>query len=237
VQLSWQVGTLVERRTETPTACTLVLDVPTWPGHFPGQYVDLRLTAADGYSTQRSYSLASAVDGTRIELTVQHTEDGEVSPWLTGVMEPGDPIELRGPIGGWFVWKPGSQTEPVLLVAGGSGLVPLMAMVRTRRAVDSKAPFRLVYSVRTPQDRLYVPELRRGDPGVDTTIVYTRETPPDHRRPAGRLTSEDLAAGGWPPDFGPTCYVCGPTMFVEAAADLLVLMGHDPARVRTERFG
>jgi ferredoxin-NADP reductase len=236
VQLLWQVGTLVERRTESPTACTLVLDVPTWPGHLPGQYVDIRLTAEDGYSTQRSYSLASASEGTRIELTVQHTEDGEVSPWLTAVMQPGDQVELRGPIGGWFVWRR-EQTEPVLLVAGGSGLVPLMAMLRTRRALDSKVPFRLVYSVRTPEDRIYVPELRRADAGVDTTILYTRATPPDYPRAAGRLTPEDLIAGGWPPEFEPTCYVCGPTMFVEAAADLLVEMGHAMERVRTERFG
>jgi ferredoxin-NADP reductase len=236
VQLTWQVGTLLERRPESPTACTLVLDVPTWPGHLPGQYVDIRLTAADGYSTQRSYSLASASEGSKIELTVQHTDDGEVSPWLTSTMQPGDQVDLRGPIGGWFVWRP-TQTEPVLLVAGGSGLVPLMAMLRTRRALGSKVPFRLVYSVRTPEDRIYLPDLRRSDPGVDTTVIYTRSTPPDHPRAPGRITPQDLAAGGWPPDFEPTCYVCGPTMFVEAAADLLVDMGHAMERVRTERFG
>jgi ferredoxin-NADP reductase len=151
-------------------------------------------------------------------------------------MAPGDRMELRGPIGGWFVWRP-EQIEPVLLVAGGSGLVPLMAMLRTRRALESKAPFRLVYSVRTPEDRLYVPDLRRGDAGVDTAILYTRTAPPDYPRPPKRLSAEDLVAHGWPPEFEPTCYVCGPTMFVEAAADLLVLMGHDPKRVRTERFG
>ena len=237
-RLRWQVATLVERRQETPAARTLVLSVPGWPGHLPGQHVDVRLTAEDGYSTQRSYSIASApeVDGDRVELTVQQVTDGEVSPYLAEDLAVGDQLELRGPVGGWFVWRP-EQNEPVLLVAGGSGIVPLMAMIRTRRSIDSRAPFRLLYSVRTPEDRMYLDELRRGDPGLDTTFLYTRKAPDGWRRPPGRLIAQDLAASGWPADFNPAVYVCGPTGFVEHAADLLVGLGHDPALIRTERFG
>ncbi|MFF0887063.1 ferredoxin reductase [Streptomyces sp. NPDC003456] len=235
-RLRWKAARLADRRRESPTAHTLAFDVPGWPGHLAGQHVDLRLTAEDGYSTQRSYSLASAPDGERIELTVQRVADGEVSPYLADDLAVGDLLELRGPVGGWFVWRP-QQTEPVLLVAGGSGLVPLMAMIRVRRAVGSRTPFRLVYSVRTPEDRLYLPELQRDDPGLDRAYVYTRSAPPQWPRPAGRLTAGDLSRAGWPPDFEPTCYVCGPTDFVETAADLLVALGHAPDRVRTERFG
>lgn len=235
-RLKWHVATLVERRPETAAASTLVLEVPGWPGHLAGQHVDVRLTAEDGYSTQRSYSLASAADGERVELTVQRVEDGEVSPYLVGELMVGEPVELRGPVGGWFVWRP-EQTEPVLLMAGGSGVVPLMAMIRARRAAAGKAPFRLVYSVRTPEDRMYLTELRRGDSGVDTTFVYTRAAPPDWPRRPGRLRIEDVAAAGWPVDFTPTMYVCGPTGFVEHAADLLLDLGHNADLIRTERFG
>ncbi|WUD71354.1 ferredoxin reductase [Streptomyces sp. NBC_00510] len=235
-RLRWRAAELVERRAESEAAWTLVLDVPGWPGHLPGQHLDLRLTAEDGYSTQRSYSLASAPDGDRIELTVQRVEDGEVSPYLTDDLAVGDAVEIRGPVGGWFVWRP-EQTEPVLLVAGGSGLVPLMAMVRARAAAGSRAPFRLLYSVRTPGDRFYAAELDRGEPGLDTTHLYTRSAPDGGTRPAGRLQARDLAEWGWPADFEPTCYVCGPTGFVETAAGLLVALGHSPDRIRTERFG
>jgi ferredoxin-NADP reductase len=232
----WRVAIVAQRRTETAAAATLALDVPGWPGHLPGQHVDVRLTAEDGYSTQRSYSIASAADGNRIELTVQQVPDGEVSPYLTGELAPGDPLELRGPVGGWFVWRP-EQTEPVLLVAGGSGVVPLMAMIRTRRSDDSRVPFRLVYAVRTPEDRLYLPELRVPDPGLDVAFLYSRSAPAEARRPPRRLDAEDLTAHGWPPELSPAVYICGPTGFVEAAADLLVDLGHDPERIRTERFG
>jgi ferredoxin-NADP reductase len=248
-RVRWRAATLVERLEETSVASSLVFDVPGWPGHLPGQHVDVRLTAEDGYSTQRSYSIASAptpapgdgeADGERgherIELTVQQVEDGEVSPYLAQDLAVGDDLELRGPVGGWFVWRP-EQTEPVLLIAGGSGLVPLMAMIRTRRAIGSKVPFRLLYSVRTPEDRMYVQELRRGDPGLDTTYLYTRKAPDGWSRPPGRLTIEDVATAGWPADFAPTVYVCGPTGFVEHAADLLVDLGHSPDLIRTERFG
>ena len=235
-RLRWKTARLTDRRPESPAAHTLGFDVPGWPGHLAGQHVDVRLTAEDGYSTQRSYSLASAPDGERVELTVQRVADGEVSPYLADELGVGDLVELRGPVGGWFVWRP-EQREPVLLVAGGSGLVPLMAMIRVRRAAGSRTPFRLVYSVRTPEDRLYVSELRRDDPGLDKAYVYTRRTPPQWPRPAGRLTVQDLSRAGWPPEFEPTCYVCGPTGFVETAADLLVALGHPPDRIRTERFG
>jgi ferredoxin-NADP reductase len=236
-QLRWHAAELAERRAESASAETLVLRVPGWPGHLPGQHVDVRLTAEDGYSTQRSYSVASAPDGDRVELTVQRVEDGEVSPYLADGMTPGGLVEVRGPVGGWFVWRPGQQTEPVLLVAGGSGMVPLMAMIRVREDLGSRVPFRLLYSVRAPADRLYAQELERGAPGLDTTFLYSRTAPPGASRPPGRLTPQDLVAWGWPPDFEPAVYVCGPTGFVETAAAFLVGLGHAPDRIRTERFG
>jgi ferredoxin-NADP reductase len=235
-RLRWRVARLVSFRDETKAARTLVFDVPGWPGHLAGQHVDVRLTAEDGYTAQRSYSVASAPAGSQVELTVQRVADGEVSPYLADVLEVGDQIELRGPVGGWFVWRV-EETAPVLLVAGGSGIVPLMAMLRVRRAAGSRVPFRLIYSIRTPEDRYYQRELRHDDPGVDVTYVYTRTAAPDGGRPVGRIDAGDLRSAGWPADFEPTCYVCGPTGFVESAADLLVSLGHDPSRIRTERFG
>lgn len=235
-RLRWRASTLVEQRVETASATTLVFQAPGWPGHLAGQHVDVRLTAEDGYSTQRSYSIASAADGERLELTVQRVPDGEVSPYLVEELAVGDQVELRGPVGGWFVWRP-EQTEPVLLIAGGSGVVPIMAMIRARRAAANRAPFRLIYSVRTPEDRMYLSELRRADPGLDTTFLYTRRAPDGWSRPPARLDVRDLVAAGWPPDFEPTVYVCGPTGFVEHAADLLVDLGHSADRIRTERFG
>ncbi|MFF0305759.1 ferredoxin reductase [Streptomyces sp. NPDC004562] len=235
-RLNWRVAEVTGRHVESPTAVTLTLDVPGWPGHLPGQHVDVRLTAQDGYSTQRSYSIASAQDGTYLELTVQRIPDGEVSPYLVDELVPGDQLELRGPVGGWFVWRP-EQQEPVLLVAGGSGLVPLMCMIRARHAAGSRVPFRLIHSLRSPGEQLYGAEIRRGWPGLDVARVYTREAPAGTERPAGRITPEDLVRHGWPPDFEPLVYVCGPTGFVEKAAAYLVLLGHAPERVRTERFG
>ncbi|KOV92096.1 MULTISPECIES: ferredoxin reductase [unclassified Streptomyces] len=235
-RLRWRVAEVADRRVESASAVTLVLDVPDWPGHRAGQHVDVRLTAEDGYSTQRSYSIASAPDGQRLELTVQRLPHGEVSPYLVDELAPGDQIELRGPVGGWFVWEQ-TQTEPVLLVAGGSGLVPLMCMIRARSAAGSRVPFRLLYSVRAPDDLLYRSELRTGAPGLDTQYIYTRQAPPGAPRPPGRIAPDDLNRHGWPPDFAPTCYVCGPTGFVEKTAAYLVLLGHAPERVRTERFG
>jgi ferredoxin-NADP reductase len=233
-RLAWRVGRLVDTRTETATARTLVVEVPDWPGHLPGQHVDVRLTAADGYRAQRSYSLAAPTNGDRVELTVQRLPDGEVSSYLTDVISIGDPVELRGPIGGWFVWRP-TDTQPVLLVAGGSGIVPLMAMVRARRAAGSRVPFRLIYSVRAPEEVYYADEFRQ--PGLDVTFAYTRAVPEGWPRPPRRLTVADVTSHGWPADFTPDCFVCGPTGFVEAVADMLVALGHDPQRVKTERFG
>ena len=239
-RLTWRAATLAEARWETPTARTLVLDVPDWPGHLPGQHVDVRLTAPDGYRAQRSYSIASAwSDGGKVELTIQRLDDGEVSPYLTDVLEVGDQIELRGPVGGWFVWRE-TQSRPVLLIGGGSGVVPLMAMVRARGLSRAKQPFRLIYSVRTPDDVIYREELPRhvrDDPGFDLLVNYTRKAPEGSRNPPKRIDVATINSHGWPPDFTPDVYVCGPTTFVETAADILVALGHDPKRIRTERFG
>ncbi|MGY4642974.1 ferredoxin reductase [Cellulomonas sp. URHB0016] len=243
--LPWRVGTVVERRRETPTALTLVLDVPGWRGALAGQHVDVRLTAEDGYSTQRSYSLASS--GTmslptgmpadeRIELTVQVVDDGEVSPYLTEDLVVGDRIELRGPVGHWFVWHP-TDPHPVQLVAGGSGLVPLMSMVRTRTRARSVAPFRLLVSARTPVDALYADELAAAGPGVGVTQVWTRRAPDGWTGRVGRVDRARLEAACFPPDARAHVFVCGPTPFVETVADLLVDLGHDAERMRTERFG
>jgi ferredoxin-NADP reductase len=239
-RLIWRVATLVGARTETPTARTLVLQVPDWPGHLPGQHVDIRLTAPDGYSTERSYSIASAWpgDGT-IELTVQRLPDGEVSTYLTDTYRVGDAIELRGPVGGWFVWRT-AQTLPVPLLGGGSGVVPLMAMIRARGAIRGRQPFRLLYSVRTPQDALYADELARrvrDDPVLDVRYVYTRKTPEGWPEPPRRIGVATVNTYGWPPEFEPDCFVCGPTSFVETAADILVAVGHNSQKIKTERFG
>jgi ferredoxin-NADP reductase len=237
-RLTWRAGTVRSVRDETATARTIVLSVPDWPGHRAGQHVDVRLTAADGYSAQRSYSIASAPAGEEIELTVQRLADGEVSPYLAQVLAAGDPLELRGPIGGWFVWAP--APAPVLLVAGGSGVVPLMAMIRTRAATGTQAPFRLVYSVRAPGDALYADELAERqaiDDGLHVAYVYTRTTPVGWPVPPGRIGAGVLTAPGWAPDRNPAVFVCGPTGFVEAAADLLIGAGHDPGTIKTERFG
>jgi ferredoxin-NADP reductase len=196
----------------------------------------VRLTAEDGYSTQRSFSIASAPGSLHLEITIQRLPDGEVSPYLADVIEPGDLLELRGPVGGWFVWRP-EQTEPILLVAGGSGLVPLMSMIRLRDAIDSRVPFRLLYSVRSPADSLYTSELRGFRRGLDVTHLYTQEAPTEAKRAPGRIVPSDLVSHGWPPDFEPTCYVCGPTAFAEKASAYLLLMGHRSERIRVERFG
>jgi ferredoxin-NADP reductase len=235
-RLTWRVARLAETREETATARTLVFDVPGWPGHLAGQHVDVRLTAEDGYTTQRSYSLAAPADGDKVELTIQNVPDGEVSPYLTQVLAPGDPVEIRGPVGGWFVWRP-ADPAPVLLVAGGSGIVPLMAMIRAHRQAEAGTPFRLVYSVRTPADRYYAEELRRSHPGLDVTYLYTREAPDGSAREPGRLTIVDLNTHGWPAGFQPDCFVCGPTGFVEKAAGILINLGHGAHKIKTERFG
>ena len=238
-RVTWQVAYLVSRKDETADSVTLVLGVPEWPGHLPGQHVDVRLTADDGYSTQRSYSLAAPDRGGQVELTVQVVEDGEVSPFLARDLAIGDPIELRGPIGGWFVWDP-ARSGAVFLLGGGSGVVPLMAMVRARHEAGSAVPMHLVYSVRSPADVLYADELARrarlGD-GLTVTIAYTRSAPEGDSRGAHRVSAEELAA--WAPSAGSgvATYVCGPTAFVDTMANALVDLGHDEHTIRTERFG
>ena len=222
----------------TPHARTLVLDVPGWPGHAPGQHVDVRLTAEDGYQAQRSYSIASAPGTPQLELTVERIDDGEVSPYLTEEARPEDQFELRGPIGGYFVWRP-ARDEPLLLVGGGSGLVPLMAMLRHRRDAGSAVDARLLLSARTLEDVLYRDELS----GLAADSVRVRITLTRGPAPAGwdgwtrRIDREMLLDLGPAPGLRPRVYVCGPTPFVEEAARLLVELGHDPASVHTERFG
>jgi ferredoxin-NADP reductase len=238
--VTWRAAKVVAVRDETATARTLALAVRDWPGHVAGQHVDVRLTAPDGYSAVRSYSIASAPtsDG-RIEITVERLPNGEVSPYLTQEVMVGDELELRGPIGGWFVWR-SDQTELIQLVAGGSGIVPLMAMIRSRRSTGSNSPFRLLYSVRQPETVFYRDELRalsnQGD-SVVITYAYTRVTPKDWPRPAGRIDAELITSGTWPSNLRPSSYVCGPTSFVEHTTDLLIDAGHDRERIRTERFG
>lgn len=238
-RLTWREAEVVALRDETPTVRTLVLDLPGWPGHRAGQHVDIRLTAPDGYQAHRSYSIASPPGAARLEVTVERLDDGEVSPYLNGVLGVGDRIELRGPIGGWFVWTP-DLDGPVLLVGGGSGVVPLMAMARARRDAGAMAPMRLLLSSRTLKDVVYRDELDRlaaaGD-GLTVVHTLTRESPerwPGHRR---RVDAALLAEVSWPPAEAPRIYVCGPTPFVEAVAGALVGLGHPPGTIKTERFG
>lgn len=239
-RVAWRVGTVVAFRDETPRAKTITLDVPDWPGHQAGQHVDVRLTAPDGYAAVRSYSIASPANSEkRIELTVERLPDGEVSPYLTQKLQVGDLLEVRGPIGGWFVWRP-ELSEPVQLVAGGSGIVPLMSMIRSRVATKSSAPFRLLYSVRGPDAVFYRDELQAltdQDEAMTITYAYTRTTPKDWPRPAGRIDAALIAETVWPATVQPICYVCGPTSFVETATDLLIAAGVDREIIKTERFG
>ncbi|MFZ1880222.1 MAG: ferredoxin reductase [Gaiellaceae bacterium] len=216
---------------------TLVFDVPGWPGHQAGQHVDVRLTADDGYQTERSYSIASVADGTRVELTIERLEDGEVSPYLTDELRPGDKIELRGPIGGYFVWQ-APRGGPLLLVAGGSGIAPLMAIVRARAAAGSDVETRLLFSSRSWDDIIYRDELERlqGN-GLSVVQTLTRSRPPGWTGYARRVDTEMLMEVGPAPDRRPLVYICGPTPFVEAVAEALVEIGHEPQRIKTERFG
>jgi ferredoxin-NADP reductase len=236
--VSWRVAAVAELRDETDTARTLALDVADWPGHLAGQHVDVRLTAPDGYTAVRPYSIASGPGHSRVELTVEIDPDGEVSPYLARDVTIGEQLEIRGPLGGWFVWRP-AQVEPVQLVAGGSGLVPLMSMLRSRTAAGSSAPFRLLYSVRRPAAMLYADDLLAAGEadGVEVSVAYTREGPPGWPDPVGRVDAARLAATTWPPAERPTTYICGPTAFVETVADLLLAAGHEAGRIRTERFG
>lgn len=238
-RLIWHAATLVELRSESPTASTLVLDVPDWPGHAAGQHVDVRLRSNDGYTAVRSYSIANASAGARVELTIEEMPDGEMSPYLVRTISVGSTLEILGPIGGWFVWRP-EQTEPVQLIAGGSGVVPLMAMIRARRAAGSQAAFRLLYSVRSPDAAYYKDELMQlavGEGASEIAFAYTRSTPPGWPVGPKRIDAALIEALTIPANQNPTAYVCGPTAFVETVSRLLTLGGHDPARIRTERFG
>ena len=235
--MRWLVATVAETVPETPVGTTLRLEVPDWPGHSAGQHVDVRLTAEDGYSAQRSYSIASPPGADRLELTVVRIDDGEVSPYLTTVVEAGDELELRGPIGGYFVWDP-ADARPVLLVGGGSGVVPLMAMLRHHADLDHQGHMHLVYSVRTRRDILYRDELARlADKHRCVTITLTREAPSEWTGRLGRVSSDLLDQSGWSAADEPLCFTCGPTPFVEATANALVDLGHKPPNIKTERFG
>jgi ferredoxin-NADP reductase len=238
-RLEWQLGEVVAVVDETPRTRSLVLDVPSWPGHSAGQHIDVRLTAEDGYQVQRSYSIASPPEARHITLTVERLDEGEVSPYLAGVLQTGDQLELRGPIGGYFTWRV-VDGGPLLLVGGGSGIVPLMAMLRHRAAQRSAAPVRLLYSSRSFDEIIYRRELAQlaaGDPALMVTHTLTRSQPPQwdgHRR---RIDRAMLAEVAWPPSAKPRAFVCGPTSLVESVASLLVELGYDPLCVKTERFG
>jgi ferredoxin-NADP reductase len=229
---------VVELVDETGRTRSIGFDVPDWPGHRAGQHVDVRLTAEDGYQAQRSYSIASAPEDDRLVLTVERLDDGEVSPYLTQTLVVGDELELRGPVGGYFVWEE-ALGGPVLLVAGGSGVVPFRSILRHHEASASVIPVRLLYSARTLGDVIYRDELMRlaARDAVDVRVTLTREQPAEWRGHRGRIDRAMLEDVAWPAAEAPLVYICGPTGFVEAAAEGLVALGHGPGRIRTERFG
>ncbi|MEU1391348.1 MULTISPECIES: ferredoxin reductase [unclassified Nonomuraea] len=233
-RLTWQPATIAEVVPETDQTRTLLLDVPGWPGHRAGQHVDVRLTADDGYQATRAYSLAGA-PGERPAITVARVAGGEVSPYLVEVAEAGDQVEVRGPIGGYFVWEPMPERRPLLLVAGGSGVVPLRSMLRHRARLGDGTPVRLIYSVRDPGQVIYRDELESG--GGEVTFVYTRSAPTDWPEPVGRVDRSQLVRLAWPPAHEPLAYVCGPTAFVEHVAAILTALGYPPTDIRTERYG
>jgi ferredoxin-NADP reductase len=235
-RLTWRVAKVAAGRWETPRVRSLDLEVAGWPGHLAGQHLDVRLTAEDGYQAARSYSIASAPGLGPVGITVERIDDGEVSPYLCDELRDGDELEARGPVGGYFVWEPGLG-GPLLLVAGGSGVVPLAAMLRQRAAAGSRVPARLLYSSRTLPDVIYRQELDGLGAGVEVVHTLTRSQPPGwtgHRR---RIDPELLGEVAWPAADRPLAYVCGPTRLVEAVASGLVGLGYEPGRVRTERFG
>jgi ferredoxin-NADP reductase len=238
-RLIWQIGSVVSIIDETPRTKSLVLDLPGWVGHRAGQHVDVRLTAEDGYQAERSYSIASPPEDRQVTLTVERLDDGEVSPYLTDGLQICDQIELRGPIGGYFTWQV-ALGGPLLLIAGGSGIVPLMAMIRHRAAQKSMLPTRLLFSSRDFDDIIYRQELEQlaaADPTLTVTHTLTRAQPPGWAGYRRRIDRAMLAAVAWPPAEQPQAFVCGPTTLVETVATALVGLGHDPLRVKTERFG
>ena len=236
--IAWRVATVTEIVQETAQAVTIVFDVPDWPGHVAGQHVDVRLTAPDGYQAQRSYSIASGPEEGRLALTVERIDDGEVSPYLAGVLEAGDEIELRGPIGAHFSWRV-QDGGPLLLVGGGSGMAPLMSMLRHRAARGSDVDTRLLVSARRLEDLLYRDELAAlaAGPGLALHRTLTRERPDGWDGFERRVDREMLEAVGPPPAERPRVFVCGPTGFVEQVADALVDLGHDASAIHAERFG
>jgi ferredoxin-NADP reductase len=237
-RLNWQLGTVVELVPETKQTTSIALKLPEWAGHRAGQHVDVRLTAEDGYQVQRSYSIASSPGDAHLVLTVERLDDGEVSPYLTDELRPGDELELRGPIGGYFVWEE-SLGGPLMLIAGGSGIVPLRAMLRHWAAGERSVSPRLLYSSRSLADVIYHDELSGYgmEDGVDIRLTLTREWPEAWQGLRGRVNPEMLEDVVWPPAEQPLIYACGPSSFVEAASEGLVQGGHDPSRIRTERFG
>jgi ferredoxin-NADP reductase len=238
-RLGWLTAELLGKRPETSSAATLTFHLAGWTGHQAGQHVDVRLTAEDGYQAQRSYSIASAPEEENVVLTVERIEDGEVSPYLVDAMVPGDVLELRGPVGGWFVWNADDE-GPLLLIGGGSGIVPLMSMLRHRAAAPANAPARLLVSARSLDDLIYGAELRAlsaADGGFQLFQTLTRAAPSDWRGYRRRVDRGMLDEVAWSPDDQPLTFVCGPTSFVEVVANALVGLGHDSARVKTERFG
>ena len=239
-RLSWQLGEVLATQAETARTKSITLALPTGKGHRAGQHVDVRLTAEDGYQAERSYSIASPPEEEpRVTLTVERLDDGEVSPYLTEELRAGDKLELRGPIGGYFVWE-ARMGGPLLLVAGGSGIVPLMAMLRHRAAVGSSVATRLLYSSRAFDDVIYRDELERlgkSSTMLEVVQTLTRVHPPGWTGYARRIDTQMLREVAWPPEQHPLMFVCGPTPFVETAATSLVALGHDPARIKTERFG
>jgi ferredoxin-NADP reductase len=238
-RLTWRLADVTALVDETPRVRTIELDAPGWPGHQAGQHVDVRLTAEDGYQAERSYSIATPPDGTRLGITVERLDDGEVSPYLAAELRPGDKLELRGPIGGYFVWQP-ERGGPVLLVGGGSGVAPLMAILRERVVTRSWVAVRLLASWRSWEDIIYRAELERIDReemGVEVVHALTRSRPKGWSGYARRVDPQMLAEVGWPARDRPLCYVSGPTGFVETVASALVELGHQPDMIRTERFG
>jgi len=231
----WQVATVTAVKRETASVCTVELDVPGWPGHRAGQHLDVRLTAEDGYAAERSYSIATAA-GEPVVITVERLDDGEVSPYLTEELRAGDELEVRGPVGGYFVWE-AADGGPLLLVAGGSGIVPLRAILRQHERSGSDAPVRLLYSARTRSDLIYRDELSRHRDGVEIVYTLTRAQPDGWTGYAQRVDRALLAEIAWPAGKDPLAFVCGPTNFVETVAGGLVVLGYQPRRVKTERFG